>query len=202
MEAIDWILVFASTALLAGAVHTLSKTYFRRDPSTAKPPSAEGTNEEAASKSVSAKFSAEDFRQHILPKVLERWAQHCFCSNAGFVRMVSLDLGPTALADAQILIDELIRERFVQDGPLEYRNSESIQQYRCPQCGSRCRVHWEQFSIHMDRSYIEWLSLPEPVGAKSFYLLGFYGYSLPRRIDGFQKVDSPDEFIEELSRHG
>jgi hypothetical protein len=59
-------------------------------------------------------------------------------------------------------------------------------------------VFWEDFSINMNRAYVQWLSVPAPRGARTPYLIGFYGFSPPSHVDGFHRVQSSEEFITEL----
>jgi hypothetical protein len=146
-----------------------------------------------------ASVTPEDFRRDTLPLVVEAWQRHCFCRNAGFQRMTALDLGPNALADAQILIHDIIEQRFSSDGPWAGASGERARTFHCPQCNAKCVVVSEDFSINMHRSYVRW-STPHSVGAKSPYLIGFYGFSPPNHLDGFQRVRSPTEFLSELTR--
>jgi hypothetical protein len=140
----------------------------------------------------------DEFRRDVLPLVVEAWTRRCFCDSTAFTRMVSTELGPNALADAQILIQDIIQELFLPEGRWTTQNGEQSRPFCCPQCGAKCLVLWEDFSINMSRSYVRWVSTPAPRGARTPYLIGFYGYSPPQHIEGFHRVRSPAEFVTEL----
>ncbi len=69
-------------------------------------------------------MTPDEFRQAVLPQVVAAWDDHCFCTCPGFQKLVSFNfrdygIGPTGLADSEILIDELIRQRFTRQQELE-----------------------------------------------------------------------------------
>ena len=147
-------------------------------------------------------LTPEQFRSDALPLVIDAWQRGCFCHNAGFRRMTTLDIAPNALADAQILIHHIVEQRFVPDGRWMSASGQQSRSFHCPQCDANCVVISEDFSISMHRSYVRWLSTRPTIEAKAPYLVGFYGFDPPSHVDGFQRVTSPAEFVAELVRTG
>jgi hypothetical protein len=148
-------------------------------------------------------MTPKEFRRDVLPRVLEAWERGCFCSSPAFVRLVSLDLGPVALADAQVLIREIIEKRFQQDGPTDdHHSGDAVHRYSCPQCATKCEVIWEQFSINMDRSFVRWITPRVGDEPTVPYLVGFYGHGTPDHVEGFVRTASADQFLSSITRAG
>jgi hypothetical protein len=140
-----------------------------------------------------------EFRRDVLPRLLSAWEKACFCESDAFKRLTSFEMGSAAaLADGQIIIAELISKNFSADGDLEDRNFEQVQRYVCPQCGSKCEVIWEQFSINMDRDYVVWGSPPTPA-SEALFVIGFYGVDPPDQVPGFKRADSIGQFVDSLA---
>ena len=143
-----------------------------------------------------------EFHRDVVPLLRAAWENACFCNREAFKRLTSFEMGSAAaLADGQIIINEIIRKKFSADGPLEDRDFEQMQRYVCPQCGSRCQVFWEQFSIKMDRHYAIWPS-PPARSSEALFIVGFYGFDPPAQVAGFKRADSVDQFIDSLVEFG
>jgi len=142
-----------------------------------------------------------EFHRDVVPLLRSAWDSACFCNSEAFKRLTSFEMGSAAaIADGQIIINEIIRKKFSADGALEDTNFEQMQRYVCPQCGSRCQVFWEQFSIKMDRYYVVWAS-PPALLSEALFIIGFYGFDPPDQVRGFRRADSIDQFVAALA-HG
>lgn len=150
-------------------------------------------------------MTPDEFRQDVLPRIVASWSQTCFCANPGFRKLLSFDfrdydIGPTGLADSEILIDELIRKRFIQTSDSESRPSHIIQAYQCPQCRATCRVMIEEFSISMYRSTVAFNGHPSRDG-EGLYLVGFYGFKRDdfEMIHDFRRAESIEPFTQHIA---
>ncbi len=151
-----------------------------------------------------------EFHEHVLPELLSRWERQCFCSAPGFRKLISFnfreygDLSPLALADAEIVIQALICERFIRienSSPQENeQTSERVQEFECPQCQARCTATFEQFNIHMERSFVTFADL-RPAADEGLYLVGFFGFRADEheKIHDFRHTMSVQEFIQAVA---
>jgi hypothetical protein len=139
-------------------------------------------------------MTPEEFRRTVLPRILDAWDSRCFCRSEAFIRLVSLDLGSSALADAQILIHEIIEKRFVEKASVDKPAGRDGRSFTCPQCGTTCVVVWEQLSSAMDALHVEWPSAVVASGAVP-YLVGFYGHEPPDEVDGLIRTRDPEVLL-------
>jgi hypothetical protein len=149
-------------------------------------------------------MTPDEFSESVLPQIVTAWDDRCFCANPGFLKLVSFnfrdyDIGPTALADSEILIDAIIRQRFVRRHEPESRHGEVSQAYECPQCGATCTELYAEFSIRMRQSTATF-DLTPVLARKGLYLVGFYGFNGEEfgKIHDFQRTSTPDDFIGQL----
>lgn len=153
-------------------------------------------------------MTPQEFHEQVLPLVVREWDAHCFCASPGFRKLVSFHfgdygIGPAALADSEILIAELILARFLREGEPRSRLAEVTLTCVCPQCRATCEVVWEQFSIHMDHSFVRFPDGPAPAEV-GFYLTGFLGFQRDelQEIPDFVMTASPGEFLRQLKSAG
>jgi hypothetical protein len=147
-------------------------------------------------------MTPDEFQKHILPTILSAWDKACFCRSSGFLKLVSFnfedyEIGPIALADSEILIQQIVRDHFTRDGePTSDGQGTTFQAYRCPQCGARCRETYAEYSISMYRSFVLFddVSAKAPLG---IYLVGFYGFNQGdfARVHDFRLASREEEFL-------
>ena len=149
-------------------------------------------------------MTPDEFHETVVPEVIAAWQQHCFCASPGFQKLLSFDfrdygIGPVALADAEILIDVIIRQRFARVGEAISGPGETIQDQICPKCQRRCTVRYDEFSINMARATVVFAN-PLTRATNGKYLVGFYGFKQDdfAKVHDFQKVATCQEFLREL----
>lgn len=149
-------------------------------------------------------MTPDEFRESLLPNIVAAWDDRCFCANPGFQKLLSFDfrdysIGPTGLADSEILIDEIIRQRFTQRHKPDSDQGEITQAYECPQCGATCTELYAEFSISMYQSTVTF-DLNPVLAAEGLYLVGFYGFkgSEFAKINDFRPASSTEDFIRQL----
>lgn len=151
----------------------------------------------------------EEFRKTVLPRVVAAWDDRCFCASPGFQKLLSFDFRdygvvPTGLADSEILIDAIIRERFTRRGEPQSHQGESRQAYVCPQCQATCTELYAEFSISMYQSTVIFHNDPK-AAAEGLYLVGFYGFKEDAfgKITDYRRASTVEAFMQELTgRHG
>jgi hypothetical protein len=104
-------------------------------------------------------------------------------------------LAPVGLADTEVLIGEIIRNRFEKGDDVE-ASDEIRQRFLCPKCGQSCIESYAEFNIHMYRSTVRF----EDGGrraATGLFLTGFYGFDGEDflKIPDFQQTESIDDFL-------
>ena len=149
-------------------------------------------------------MTPEEFRQNVLPGIVTAWDKQCFCAAPGFQKLLSFDfrnygIAPTGLADTEILINALIRQRFTPQDEPEKGTGERAQDYLCPQCQARCTEVYSEFSIHMYQTTVTYQAIPAlaPVG---HYLVGFYGLKQADflKVTDFERTSSVEAFLAQL----
>lgn len=150
-------------------------------------------------------LSSDQFREQVLPTLVERWDRSCFCGRAGFRKVVSFDfrdygIAPTALVDAEILIGELVRARWEAVDSPEMGEGPLVQTWRCPQCGTRFLDEYEEFGVGLFRSFVRPVE-PLPAAPVGVYLVGFRGGGPAGRekIRDFKPAGSVDEYLRHLT---
>jgi hypothetical protein len=138
-----------------------------------------------------------DFRSIILPKILNIYQGKCICANSGLRSLMSFSfidyrIGPIALADSEILIQELIRS-----GNESYDKTlikDRGWDFQCKTCGSVLHEHYDEYSINMYQSIIEYKA---PIAGFVPYLIGFYGFKLDEcdKIINFKLTTNINEFL-------
>ena len=149
-------------------------------------------------------MTPEEFHETVLPAILSAWDEQCFCASPGFQKLVSFDfrdygIGPTGLADSEILIQSIIRDRFKQ----QERRSEheiSTQVHLCPQCKASCTERYEEYSINMYQSSVTYDRHPNR-SATGLYLVGFYGFRQREfaLVHDFQRAATVEQFVREVT---
>jgi hypothetical protein len=153
-----------------------------------------------------SEVTPKEFRAVLLPHILAAWEGHCFCANPAYQKLLSFNfhhygIGPTALLDAEILIEELVRKKFNLRGqPMKYE-FDTIQTYACPRCGATCDVWDAEYSAYVSRSRViyETRFLPAPIG---LCVLGFFGHATPlelKRIKDFRFASTVEEFMNQFA---
>lgn len=99
----------------------------------------------------------------------------CLCSNRLFRKTISFDfrdyeISPTALADSEILISNVLRDK----RRYQWVVSESGSTFTCLTCESVLVETYEEFSISMSQSTIAW---DEKSTIRGNYVVGFYGFT-------------------------
>lgn len=154
-----------------------------------------------ASAGVQETMTPAEIRREVFPELIRAWKRRCFCASPGFQKLISFDfrdydiIGPVGLADTEILIDEIIRERFTKAKRHQSRTSDEWPDYICPQCGAKCSVGWEDFSISMNRSVAQFDG-DFPQSETGLYLVGFYGFDRSEfaRIKDFRQTVDAEEY--------
>ena len=104
-------------------------------------------------------MTPDEFRDRVLPRIVTAWDAHCLCQSPGFRKLLSFnfrDYGrrTIGLADAEILIQEIIRRTFIRQGEPTSDQGELAQVYLCPQCGGSCTELYAEFSVSMYHSCV------------------------------------------------
>lgn len=149
-------------------------------------------------------MTPDNFRESVLPALKDAWQQNCFCSNRAFQKLVSFNfddygIGPTGLADSEILIDEIIRQNFDKLESANAGGGRVKQSYRCPQCDTTCSEHYREFSINMYQSYVLFNDQPSP-SPRALFLVGWFGFKSDEfdKIHDFEKAPSIEQFLQQL----
>jgi hypothetical protein len=153
-----------------------------------------------------SEMTPDKFRLVLLPHILAAWEGHCFCANPAYQKLLSFNfddyrIGPAALVDAEILIEELVRKKFDPRGQPTERRPDWIQTYACPKCGATCNVLYAEYSIHVSRSVVIHESQFQPA-SEGLYVLGFFGHvTLPelKRIKDFRFALTVEEFMDQFA---
>lgn len=151
-------------------------------------------------------MTPDEFREAVLPDVVAAWRRSCMCTSPGFRKLLAFDfrdydgIGPVGLADTEILIDVIVRNEFTAQGEPVSGAGETTQDYVCSQCGVRCTVHHEDYSINMACSVVDFADA-EISASTGLYLVGFYGFKREDfgKVDDYRKAVSRDEFLRALS---
>jgi len=149
----------------------------------------------------------EQFQSDILPVIVHRWQQSCFCRNPQFCKLLSFNFEdytrtPAALLDAESLIDHLIRKHFKSpDGPIS-TDGRIIQIWQCPQCDSAFRESYAEYSIAMSRAFLRPLNPEQQLAPTGHYLLGFHAFRdfSPAQVHDFRPATSIESFLDALTR--
>ena len=149
-------------------------------------------------------MTPHEFRASVLPQIVTAWGRQCFCSNPRFQKLLSFNfrhygIGPSALADAEILIDTIIRKRFTPQHEAISHQGEITQAYKCPQCEATCTEVFAEFSINMYQSTVTY-DLNPVLASHGLYLVGFYGFDKEdfKKISDFQLASTIDDFTGQL----
>lgn len=150
-------------------------------------------------------MSPDEFHEQVIPQVVKKWDEHCFCANSGFRKLLSFNfrdyhICPTALIDSEMLIDAIIRQRFTKCNEPQSHQGEITQAWICPQCNARCSELYAEFSISMYQSSVTFADGPSLTNS-GLYLVGFRGFDINemRSIADFQQAANPIEFIRQLT---
>ncbi len=151
-------------------------------------------------------MTPDEFQKRIVPTVVAAWERKCFCRSPGFRKLASFNfedygIGPVALVDSEILIQEIIRGRCTRDGePTNDGHGTTFQAYRCPRCGARCRETYAEYSISMYRSFVLFDNAPK-TASSGVYLVGFYGFTQAdfAKVHDFRPTSDEAEFMNTLS---
>ena len=150
-------------------------------------------------------MTPDEFRETVLPPLMAAWEQQCFCANPGFRKLLSFDfrqyeIGPVGLADAELLINAIIWERFTRQGEPDSAAGEATQSYTCPQCGAVCTEVYSEFSINMHQSTVTFHDAPAPE-CEGLYLVGYFGFRRDdfAKVNDFRQAASVEEFTQALT---
>lgn len=150
------------------------------------------------------RVTPDEFRETVLPQIVSAWERQCLCASAGFLKLVSFDFGdydtrPVGLADTEIVIGSIIRERFTRQGEMSHQAGDRLQRYVCPQCQAACAEHYAEYNIWMYRTCVRYDASPAlaPCG---YYLVGHYGFERAdfEKVRDFQKAASTEQFLASL----
>ena len=149
-------------------------------------------------------MTPDEFRESVLPAIEKAWQDQCLCDSPVFRKLVSFNfddygVGPTGLADAEILIDEIIRKKFEKTGDVTEEISSISQRFRCPRCGSACTEFWREFNINMSFSHVLFDKQPKR-SDDAYYLVGFFGFARHdfANVSDFHRSPSTDDFLQRL----
>lgn len=151
-------------------------------------------------------MTPDEYRTSVLPQIISAWEQHCFCANPFFQKLLSFNfddygIGPIGLADTEILVSDLVMQRFDKDEQADEVNRDMSLGYRCPQCHAKCIEVYREFSISMNVCYALF-DEPRVLADKASYLIGFFGFDLEDigRIKDFQRTESVEGYLESLTK--
>lgn len=149
-------------------------------------------------------MTPDEFRETVIPQIVTAWDDQCFCANPGFQKLLAFnfrdyDIGPTALADSEIIIDVIIRQRFTRQHEPKSHQGEITQVYMCPQCEATCTELYAEFSISMYQSTVTYDHNPT-LADKGLFLVGYYGFNQHEfgKINDYQESSAVDDFLREL----
>ncbi|MCA9254324.1 MAG: hypothetical protein KDA33_01745 [Phycisphaerales bacterium] len=151
-------------------------------------------------------MTPEEFRQRTFRTLVRAWNQQCFCDSPGFQKLMSFDFhkygtNPVGLADTEILIDEIIRERFEKQGADTGPDPAGAwPTYRCPQCGATCDLGWQDYSISMNCSTVKFHGRRKRARV-GLYVIGFYGFkrSSFEPIKDFRRASSAKAYLKHVA---
>ncbi|MCB9854099.1 MAG: hypothetical protein H6818_00315 [Phycisphaerales bacterium] len=150
-------------------------------------------------------MTPEEFRQALLPDLLEAWQRECFCASPGFRKLVSFNfedygIGPVGLADSQILGLEIIQNRFLKIDNAAATSPAQSRLFECPKCRARCTETYEDYNIWMYRTYFTFVN-DGPIAQTGLYLVGYYGFSRSdfEKIADYQPAASAEVFLQQMS---
>lgn len=143
-----------------------------------------------------------EYQEQVLPEILSALGDRCICKLPGLRKLLSFNFedygaGPMACADTEILIQSLLR-----DGNANYTatpDAEGNYTFLCSTCGTALVEHFEDYSINMYRSYIEYDQRRSVHGR---YLVGFRSFTIADRdrIDDFTEAESKEAYLEYLAK--
>ncbi|HPF41454.1 MAG TPA: hypothetical protein P5081_22125 [Phycisphaerae bacterium] len=151
-------------------------------------------------------MTPEEFRQRTFRTLANAWKQGCFCDSPGFQKLMSFDFqkygtNPVGLADTEILIDEIIRNRFKKEGGDKAPDpAAGWPTYTCPQCGATCDVGWQDYSISMNCSTVKFHGRRKRAKV-GLYVIGFYGFSKKsfEKIRDFKRASSAKAYLKHVA---
>ena len=121
----------------------------------------------------------------------------CICNNTGLRSLMSFSfidycIGPTALADSEILIQELLRSG--NENYVKTLVNDRGWDFKCKTCGSVLREHYDEYSINMYQSFIEYFEKGEDVVP---FIVGFYGFKIDEcdKIKNFRSTSNVNTFL-------
>lgn len=143
-------------------------------------------------------MTPEAYQQEVLPKITSALKGTCICQHKNLRKIMSFNyedykMPAVGLADCEILIQALLRDA---DEAYEVVQDTEKDQYgfRCNICHTFLAQHYDDYSIHMYRAYIEW---PEKDDRQGYYMTGFYGLDVSgcEKVDDFVQLDDRDAYI-------
>jgi hypothetical protein len=145
-------------------------------------------------------MTTTEYRESVLPRIITALGNKCICTNYGLRKLISFNfenyaISPLACADSEMLIHELLRS-----GQSCY-SKEMIGDswaFTCGKCGSKLHEHYDEYSISMNRSFIEYEGNSEMNGK---VLIGYYGFDLSdvSKITDFVKITDANEYLGALN---
>ena len=145
-------------------------------------------------------MTPDEYNEQILPTIEETYGNRCICDRPGIRKILSFNfedytLGPVACADTEILVQALVRESENYTGE---HTDEGDCRYRCAACGTVLVEHYDDYSINMYRSYVEYEGRESVQGQ---YLVGFRCFDLAdvEKIDDFTEAESIESYLAYLA---
>ncbi len=131
---------------------------------------------------------------------MESFGDTCICKNHGLRRLMAFDfrkysLPPIGLGDSEILIQEILRSgNTLYDKSLVKGRGWD---FMCKSCGDILREHYDEFSINMSQSFVEYEGNIDGVVP---YLTGYFGFDLAEigKIKNYQKIENYREYLDFL----
>jgi hypothetical protein len=148
-------------------------------------------------------LTPNEFSERIVPELLRRWENHCFCRSPKFIKLVSFNFkdygnSPMSLIDAELMIGNIIFKRFEPVSGWVDSAGGSDRVDRCPQCAEIFQSRWDQYSISMDRTTARPRN-PLPIAPIGDYTVAIHyfrgGEESLRQIKDFRVADSVEDFI-------
>ena len=148
-----------------------------------------------------SQLSPQTFAADVLPMLIDCWQTRCFCSNPGFLKLLSFDFRnysntPAELFDSNMVWSAIVGKYFVPLGEWSEVDGEPRRIFRCPQCGLEMLSHSQDYSINM------WPTISRPtderiVASKGLYVVGihyFQGFD-PHKVTDFEFAESTEQFM-------
>ena len=145
-------------------------------------------------------MNPRQFNSEVLPQLEGQWSVKCFCDNKVYQKLISFNfadfgvVAPVGLADSEILIHSFVRDKFeaLSEGPAP---SGVIQEWKCPQCGRICKLHDDEYSISMRRSYVTYAQAG--IAEQAYYLIGFFGIDVgpSTHFSGYEEAVSIEAYL-------